>query len=282
MPASPTGIAVKKITFRFVIRRKLPENKAMKKSYLPSRRRMLQTSLAGAGFLFFSTLGRAMRPASTLPPKLSFGIANLKYPFKLDDLPYAHDAFEPGIDAKTMEIHHSRHHNAYVNNLNAALEKEPSWQSYSLGDLLAKLDTLPSSIRTTVRNNGGGHANHALYWETMRPGGSSPTGELANAIERKFGDLGGLRAELKSAAGSRFGSGWSWLVCDTDGILAVRSTANQDSPYMDGQLPLFGIDVWEHAYYLKYQNRRGDYVDAYLDVADWATVSKNYDSVFAS
>jgi Fe-Mn family superoxide dismutase len=203
----------------------------------------------------------------------------LRYPFTLPELPYGTEAFAPGIDIQTMEIHHGKHHAGYVRKLNAALEAEPNWQSKTLGELLADIDALPESIRTAVRNNGGGHANHALYWSTMRPGGSQPTGQLAADIERDFGGLDGLRAELKAAASGQFGSGWAWLVADSSGALIVRSTANQDSPMMDGQRPLFGIDVWEHAYYLNYQNRRGDYVDAFLDIADWAAVSDAYATI---
>jgi len=244
---------------------------------------MIQTSLATAGMILSSGFARAMRPASTLPPKLAphltTGLAGLRYPFTLPDLPFAHGAFEPGIDAKTMQIHHGKHHAGYVRKLNAALEATPEWQSKTLGELLFNLDALPKSIQTAVRQNGGGHANHALYWSTMQPGGSAPTGKLAAAIQSQFGGVPGLRQKLKSAASGRFGSGWAWLVTEPEGKLAVLSTANQDSPYMDGQLPLFGIDVWEHAYYLNYQNRRGDYVDAFLDLADWAAVSENYAAI---
>ncbi len=255
----------------------------MKNSPLLSRRHLLQTGLVSAGMLFTSGLARAMRPASTLPPELSdpltSGLAGLLYPFTLPALPFAHAAFAPGIDAKTMQIHHGKHHAGYVRKLNAALETAPKWQSHTLGELLFRLDQLPKSIRTAVRQNGGGHINHALYWSTMRPGGTAPTGALADAIEGQFGSVAALGEALKSAASGRFGSGWAWLVTDPGGTLSVRSTANQDSPYMDGQLPLFGIDVWEHAYYLNYQNRRGDYVDAFLEIADWAAVSENYASL---
>jgi len=244
---------------------------------------MIQTSLASIGLLTFSGVGRAMRPSSTLPSKhsglLSGGLPDLRYPFSLPELPYASDAFAPGIDAATMEIHHGKHHAGYVRKLNAALEGQPDLQAKTLGELLADIDALPDSIRTSVRNNGGGHANHALYWATMRPGGSQPTGQLATDIKRDFGSLEGLRAQIKAAASGQFGSGWAWLVADPSGSLVVLSTANQDSPLMAGQRPLFGIDVWEHAYYLNYQNRRGDYVDAFLDIADWATVSANYEKV---
>jgi len=256
----------------------------MHNTFVPARRRMIQTSLATVGFLTFSGLGRAMRASSTLPPKysgfLSGGLIDLRYPFSLPELPYASNAFAPGIDTITMEIHHGKHHAGYVRKLNAALEGEPSLQSKTLGELLADLDAVPDSIRIAVRNNGGGHANHSLYWETMRPGGSQPLGQLAADIKRDFGSLEELRAQLKTAASGQFGSGWAWLVADPSGSLVVLSTANQDSPLMEGQHPLFGIDVWEHAYYLNYQNRRGDYVDAFLDIADWAAVSANYENLF--
>lgn len=251
--------------------------------YQPARRRMIQTSLAAAGLVAFSGVGRAMRPDSTLPAENAElptgGLVDLRYPFTLPELPYGTSAFAPRIDRQTMEIHHGKHHAGYVRKLNAALETESDWQSKTLGELLTNIDALPDSIRTAVRNNGGGHANHALYWSTMRPGGSQPTGQLAADIERDFGGLDGLRNKLKAAASGRFGSGWAWLVADTSGALIVRSTANQDSPLMDRQRPLFGIDVWEHAYYLNYQNRRGDYVDAFLDLADWATVSAAFEKM---
>jgi len=254
----------------------------MKDKYLPTRRRMIQTSLATAGMILTSGFARAMRPASTLPPNLSAflteGVAGLRYPFTLPDLPFAPDAFEPGIDAKTMQIHHGKHHAGYVRKLNAALENATEWQSKTLGEILFNLESLPSAIQTAVRQNGGGHANHALYWSTMRPGGTAPVGQLAAAIEKQYGGISELRQQLKTAASGRFGSGWAWLVTQPGGILAIHSTANQDSPYMKGELPLIGIDVWEHAYYLNYQNRRGDYVDAYLDLADWEAVSKTYAS----
>jgi Fe-Mn family superoxide dismutase len=244
---------------------------------------MIQSSLAAAGLLFTSGVSRAMGPAATLPPnlasQLTSGLAGLRYPFELPDLPYAHAAFEPGIDARTMQIHHGKHHAGYVRKLNAALEKAPEWQSKTLGELLYRLDELPESIRTAVRQNGGGHINHALYWSTMRPGGSALSGKLKETVQSQLGSMEGLRSELKAAATGRFGSGWAWLVSDASGKLSVRSTANQDSPIMDGLIPLFGIDVWEHAYYLNYQNRRGDYVDAFLDLADWAAVSEAYSEI---
>jgi len=245
-----------------------------------SRRRMIQTGLAATGLLAFPGFSRAMRPSSTLPTgRATFStgeVAGLGYPFELPKLPHGTSAFAPGIDKATMEIHHGKHHAGYVRKLNAALEKEPAWQNKTLGELLSAIDRLPESIRTAVRQNGGGHANHTLYWSTMKPGGSKPTGRFAAEVERTFGGLAPLCEALKAAALGRFGSGWAWLVMAPDGALEVTSTPNQDSPMMEGAQPLFGIDVWEHAYYLNYQNRRGDYVDAFLEIADWSAVSAKF------
>lgn len=252
----------------------------MKNNALPNRRQILKSGLLTAGFLSMGGLGWAMRPGSTLPAgSLPLDLADLKYPFTLPDLSYAYDALAPSIDARTMEIHHSKHHAGYVRKLNAALESEPSMQSKSLQELLVEIDSVPESIRTAVRRNGGGHANHALYWSTMSPSGSAPEGALKSAIMKDFGSLEGLESALKTAAGQRFGSGWAWLVLNGSGQLEVTSTANQDNPSMFGQTPLFGIDVWEHAYYLNYQNRRGDYVAAFLELADWKAVSAIYDGL---
>lgn len=195
---------------------------------------------------------------------------------ELPALPYAYNALEPHIDALTMEIHHSRHHATYVNNLNAALEGHPELQEKSVEDLLRNLNEVPESIRTAVRNNGGGHANHTLFWEIMSPnGGGQPTGELANAINETFGSFEKFQEEFTKAALGRFGSGWAWLVVD-GGKLAVMSTANQDNPLMEGKTPILGLDVWEHAYYLKYQNRRPDYVKAWWNVVNWDAVNQRY------
>ena len=203
----------------------------------------------------------------------------LSYPYQLPKLAFKHAAFEPGIDAETMRIHHGRHHAGYVRKLNAALESLPDWQNVPLNQLLARLDELPESQREAVRNNGGGHLNHTIYFSTMRPGGTEPSGAFAEAIRRDFGGLEDLREAIASAGGSRFGSGWAWLIVGAGGKLAVQSTPNQDNPLMAGAHPLFGVDVWEHAYYLNYQNRRGDYIQSYLDLADWAAVSKRYSAL---
>src|SRR5690625_1824461 len=196
--------------------------------------------------------------------------------FELPDLHYAYDALEPSIDKETMNIHHTKHHNTYVNNLNAALEGHEDLQNKSLEDLISDLDALPEDIRTAVRNNGGGHANHSLFWKVMSPnGGGNPSGELADKIDETFGSFDQFKETFEKAATGRFGSGWAWRVLD-NGELKVTSTPNQDSPLMEGQTPLLGIDVWEHAYYLKYQNRRPDYVKAFWNVVNWDEVEKNY------
>ena len=192
----------------------------------------------------------------------------------LPALPYAHDALEPHIDKQTMEIHHGKHHAAYVNNLNAALEKHPELQSKSVEDLIKGIATVPEDIRTAVRNNGGGHANHAMFWQIMAPNaGGAPTGAIADAINAAFGSFDSFKEQFGKAAAGRFGSGWVWVV-DNGGKIAIESTPNQDSPLMEGKKPVFGVDVWEHAYYLKYQNRRPDYVSAWWNVANWAEINK--------
>jgi len=192
----------------------------------------------------------------------------------LPPLPYPHDALEPHIDKQTMEIHHGKHHAAYVNNLNAALEKHPDLQSKSVEDLISGLSTVPEAIRTAVRNNGGGHANHTLFWQIMGPNaGGAPTGAIAEAINGAFGGFDKFKEELKKAGVGRFGSGWAWLV-ESGGKLSIESTANQDRPLMEGKKVILGVDVWEHAYYLKYQNRRPDYLDAWWNVVNWAEVNK--------
>jgi len=197
-------------------------------------------------------------------------------PFELPPLPYDFDALEPTIDARTMEIHHDKHHQAYVDNLNKAVEGT-EWDGRPLEQLLALLDELPEDRRTAARNNGGGHANHSLFWTIMKPGGGGePTGALAGAIAGTFGDLDQLKAQVNDAGVKRFGSGWTWLVWDGTG-LAVVSTPNQDGPLMDDRVPLLGIDVWEHAYYLQYQNRRPDYLAAWWNVVDWDEVGRRYE-----
>lgn len=195
--------------------------------------------------------------------------------FTLPNLPYAPDSLEPSIDKMTMEIHHGRHHKAYVDNLNKALEGQSALEALSITQLLRDIKKVPENIRQVVINNGGGHANHTMFWEIMAKGGGKPSGPLADDINKTFGDLAKFQAALKQAAVSRFGSGWAWLVY-ADGKLQVLSTANQDSPYMNGQAPVMGLDVWEHAYYLKYQNKRPDYIDAWWNVVNWAAIGERY------
>jgi Fe-Mn family superoxide dismutase len=192
----------------------------------------------------------------------------------LPPLPYPPDALEPHIDKQTMEIHHGKHHNAYVTNLNAALEKHPALQSKSVEDLLRGINSVPEDIRTAVRNNGGGHANHTMFWQIMGPkAGGPPTGAIADAIKSSFGSFDKFKEEVKKAGVGRFGSGWAWVL-DQGGKLVVESSANQDSPLMEGKKIVFGVDVWEHAYYLKYQNRRPDYIDAWWNVVNWTEINK--------
>jgi Fe-Mn family superoxide dismutase len=198
---------------------------------------------------------------------------------ELPKLPYPYDALEPYIDARTMEIHHTKHHQTYVNSLNAALEKAPELQKKSLEDLLRGINTVPEAIRTAVRNHGGGHANHSLFWQVMKhQGGGSPGGKLASAIQAGFGELAKFKEAFTNAAATRFGSGWAWLVA-RGGKLEVVSTANQDSPFMDGKTPILGLDVWEHAYYLKYQNRRAEYIEAWWNLVNWEEVAKRFEAV---
>jgi Fe-Mn family superoxide dismutase len=200
-------------------------------------------------------------------------------PFTLPPLPYPNNALEPHIDAQTMEIHHDKHHGAYVNNLNAALEKAPELQGKSLDDLLKNLNAVPESIRTAVRNNGGGHWNHSMFWQIMSPkGGGAPGGKLADAIKSSFGSFDAFKEQFNAAGGARFGSGWAWLIND-GGKLSIISTPNQDNPIMDGKAaPILGLDVWEHAYYLKYQNRRPDYIGAWWNVVNWKAIEDRFNS----
>ncbi|MFC0014824.1 MULTISPECIES: superoxide dismutase [Allobacillus] len=197
--------------------------------------------------------------------------------FELPELPYAYDALEPHIDKETMNIHHTKHHNTYVTKLNAALEGHSDLQDKSLDELLKDLNSLPSDIQTAVRNNGGGHANHSLFWQVLSPnGGGEPSGELADKINEKFGSFSAFQDEFANAAAGRFGSGWAWLIVN-NGELEITSTPNQDTPVMDGKTPILGLDVWEHAYYLNYQNRRPDYIKAFWNVVNWDEVSKRYE-----
>ena len=196
--------------------------------------------------------------------------------YTLPDLPYAFDALEPYIDEETMHLHHDKHHNTYVTNLNAAIEKYPELGEKSVEELISDMDTIPTDIKTAVQNNGGGHANHSFFWKIMAPNaGGEPTGEIKEAIDEAFGDFATFKEEFKKAAAGRFGSGWAWLVLE-DGKLAITSTANQDSPLMTGQTPILGLDVWEHAYYLKYKNVRPDYIAAFWNVVNWDEVNKQF------
>jgi Fe-Mn family superoxide dismutase len=199
--------------------------------------------------------------------------------FELKALPYPTDALEPHIDARTMEIHHGKHHATYVTNLNNALKDHPTLAERTLEELLTQIDSLPEDIRTAVRNNGGGHWNHDLFWKLMTPGGAStPAGELGKAINAAFGSFDDFKAKFKAAGLGRFGSGWAWLVANKDGSVAITSTPNQDNPLMEGKRAILGCDVWEHAYYLHYQNRRADYLDAWWSVVNWDVVAELYSS----
>lgn len=197
-------------------------------------------------------------------------------PYTLPALPYAYDALEPHIDARTMEIHHTKHHQAYINNVNTALVDSPLLNK-SVEDLVSDLNAVPENVRTAVRNNGGGHANHSLFWTVLSPtGGGKPAGDLAAAIEKACGSFDAFKEQFGKAATTRFGSGWAWLSVKSDGSLVVESTANQDSPLSEGRTPILGLDVWEHAYYLHYQNRRPDYIGAFWNVVNWAEVDRRF------
>ena len=199
--------------------------------------------------------------------------------FELPKLAYAYDALEPHIDAKTMEIHHSKHHQAYTNNLNAAIEKHPELADKKVFELLQSLSNIPDDIRGAVQNNGGGYKNHNIFWSTMSPdGGGEPSGALSEAINNAFGDFASFKDAFAKAAMTRFGSGWAWLVKESNGTVSVMSTANQDNPISNGHSPLLGIDVWEHAYYLNYQNRRADYISAWWNVVNWKEVARRFEA----
>ncbi|MFC4711980.1 superoxide dismutase [Planococcus dechangensis] len=198
--------------------------------------------------------------------------------YELPELPYAYDALEPHIDKETMNIHHTKHHNTYITNVNAALEGHDDLASKSIEELISDLNAVPEDIRTAVRNNGGGHANHSLFWQLLSPnGGGNPQGAVADAINSKFGSFDEFKEKFEAAGKTRFGSGWAWLVV-SNGELEVTSTPNQDSPLSEGKTPILGVDVWEHAYYLKYQNRRPDYLAAFWNVVNWDEVSKRYEA----
>ncbi len=196
--------------------------------------------------------------------------------FTLPDLPYPYNALEPHIDAKTMEIHHDKHHGTYVSRLNAALEKAPSFQNKPIEEILKNLDGVPAEVRTAVRNHGGGHMNHSLFWKMLSPkGGGKPGGALATAIDNAFGGFDAFKEQFATAAANLFGSGWAWLCADASGKLVITATPNQDNPVSQGLKPILGLDVWEHAYYLKYQNKRPDYISAFWNVVSWEQVAKN-------
>ena len=203
--------------------------------------------------------------------------------YSLPKLAYDFNALEPHIDQTTMEIHYGKHHQTYVNNLNAALEGKAELQAKSLEELLSNLDEVPEAIRTAVRNNGGGHLNHSLFWEVIAPAteNNTPTGKLAEAIEKAFGSFEAFKQEFTKAATTRFGSGWAWLIANEDGTVEVTSTANQDNPIMDGKVAVLGLDVWEHAYYLNYQNRRPDYIASFFNIINWEAVSSKYEAALS-
>jgi superoxide dismutase, Fe-Mn family len=222
-----------------------------------------------------AALAGAAAAAAALGSRVSFAQPPAG-PFKLDPLPYANNALEPHIDARTMEIHHDRHHAAYVNNLNTAAKDNPSLGTAPLQDLLAKLQDVPEAVRATVRNSGGGHANHTMFWQIMGSGGGKPNGELAQAIDRDLGGLEKFQNDFNAAGGRVFGSGWVFVTVARDGKLAIETKPNQDTPLMDGKRVLMGNDVWEHAYYLTYQNRRPDYLKAWWNVVNWGKVAERY------
>ena len=214
-----------------------------------------------------------------------FGLMNnliRKMAYSLPDLPYSHDALEPHIDSQTMEIHHGKHHNAYITKLNDAIAGNAELEGKSIEDLVSSLDSVPDNIRGAVRNNGGGHANHSLFWSIMSPdGGGEPVGPLGDAINTAFGSFADFQAKFEAAGATRFGSGWAWLVANEDGRVEVTSSPTHASPLMDGKQPIMGCDVWEHAYYLRYQNRRPDYLKAFWNVVNWDAVSANYEAAKA-
>jgi Fe-Mn family superoxide dismutase len=242
------------------------------------RRKFLSTSgIFGAGLLGAgSAASSLLRAEPGTDYETHLNLEEKPVAFSVPPLPYPNDALEPYIDARTMEIHHDKHHGAYVTNLNKALEGHPDLQTKSIDDILKSLDSLPENIRGAVRNNGGGHWNHSLFWQLMKKGGGGePKGDLAGAINSSFGSFAGFKEKLKAAGLGRFGSGWAWLLVK-DGKLAIDSTANQDTQYIAGGKAVIGIDVWEHAYYLKYQNVRGDYIDAWWNVVNWDKAAELY------
>ncbi len=250
-----------------------------KKQLLPTRREALGTMISAGLGVWLAPLSLA--PAQTTSQlklnfdKLAPGAASA-YPFALPDLPYAFNALAIAIDEQTMQIHHDRHHKAYTDNLNNALKDHPEWQKKSIVELLSNLQAVPAEVRTAVRNHGGGYFNHTLFWRMMSPNGGAPTGDLAAAINRDFGSFDGLKEKFNKAASTLFGSGWAWLVRTAEGKLDVAQTPNQDTPLASGQKPVLGLDVWEHAYYLKYQNKRADYITNFWNVINWEQCAKNF------
>lgn len=248
-----------------------------------NRRQMLRVSaaLAGASILPRSLKGsESGNRAFYRRPLQVPGAPDQRYPFTLPDLPYASDGLEAAIDAQTMEIHHGRHHDGYVSKLNAALEGHGELHGLSLVELVGKWDGLPAEVQVGVRNSGGGHMNHALFWPALSPsGGGQAEGALGRALRDRFGSFQAFREQFSQASGSVFGSGWGWLVATPAGNLDVTTTPNQDNPVSRGMTPLLGIDVWEHAYYLRYQNRRGDYIQAFWDVVDWGEVGRRFEAL---
>lgn len=245
----------------------------MNSSDFVSRRDALKTLGASAALVGLGVVGTS-NLATAQPATVRGG--GTAQPFSLPKLNYGYDALEPHIDARTMEIHHTKHHQAYINNANQALASHASLQKLSAEELLKNLNQAPESIRTTLRNNVGGHVNHALFWRTIDPkAGGAPKGALGDAITKTFGSFDAFKTQFGDAASKRFGSGWAWLTRQ-QGKLAITSTANQDSPLMDGASPLLGLDVWEHAYYLKYQNRRADYIAAFWNIVNWEQVNANF------
>jgi Fe-Mn family superoxide dismutase len=223
--------------------------------------------------------GHAVSSKVGLRVSNNIGLGILFMPYELPPLPYPKEALEPHIDAQTMEIHHGKHHNAYVTNLNKAIAGKADLENKPIEQLISNMDAIPADIRNVVRNNGGGHANHSMFWKTLGPkAGGAPSGKLAEEINSAFGSLDGLKEKMEAAGAGRFGSGWAWLIVNKQGKLEVTSTPNQDNPVMEGLKPIFGIDVWEHAYYLKYQNRRPDYLKAIWNVVNWSEVAKNYEA----
>ena len=247
----------------------------MKPATALTRREALKAFGAGATLLGLGSL--ASRALAADPSAKAPAGATASQPFTLPSLAYAYDALEPHIDTRTMELHYTKHHQAYIDNANRALAEFPEWQTKTAEQLLKNLGAVPEKIRLAVRNNVGGHANHALFWRNLGPhGGQAPAGRLAAAIDQAFGSFDAFKTRLTDAAMKRFGSGWAWLSVKADGALEVHSMANQDSPLSEGLTPVLGLDVWEHAYYLKYQNRRADYVDVFWNVVAWRQVEANF------